>query len=1215
MNTLDAAAVPLRGRHLIEASAGTGKTFTITTLCLRLVVEQGLEPEEILVVTYTRAATAELRDRVRTRLRQALAYLEADPGDRPDDAVLATLVGGWDAALARDRLARALAGFDLAPISTIHSFCQRALRENAFESATAFDLDLADDRGKRVEEIARDLWTELTWQQHPMFLQWLRSHTPTVDLAQAQRFVSAGLAAAKVRVLPVDTGEVPDLEGIGDRVTQAHHAARKVWFDTKREVCQAIDTCAALPANRYKPGKTVDNAATVEAALQQRHGPFGVKGLDDALAYFDPAVLAERRKTTAIRDGIPAPSHPTMQVLAKLREALAAAEAVFVAERVRLCRALVEQAEAVRARTEPPDADARFFDDLLVDLADALSGPGGPRLAAALRRRLGAALIDEFQDTDPVQWRIFSRLFPDDDGTLFVIGDPKQAIYGFRGADLNAYLAARETIPEAHHWRLDVNWRSDAPLVSAVNHLFAQGADPFTDTRIPFVEVKAAHAEPRLLDDGQPVAPLQLQLFPPRGGGGAWGNYADHNRIPDVVGDEIVGLLDSATTLPDGDGRRPLRPGDIAILVSTHREAAGVQDALAQRRVPSVRYGQTRVYASDDGYALQVLLEAVAHPHDVRRVRAALVGPYLGWTADDLVAMAADDATEQAELDRFRGWRDTWVRRGFMRWFQQFLREADVMGRLLPQLGGERRLTNLRHLAELCHAAEQERGVGPLGLLAWLAEERAEERASGLDDAALMRLESDARAVQIVTMHTSKGLQYPVVFCPYLWKWVNDPSFPTFHDDEGHLALQLHPEAHPDDAAQAQLEARAERIRLAYVALTRAEHLCVVATGRLGGPGWNYATGALTHLLFPPEGAPWSHLDKIKKMSPREFEEKLQALAGSSGGGIVVRDAVDVGPSTWRPPAAPAVVHLPRQPRGGHGADQRISSFSGLVRRAHDAAYDRDTDGHAPMPPAPAPDPGDAPPLTLAPWPRGPAPGTAYHAAFEDLDFAEAAAGGDAARAHVVEQLSRRGFDDDDAVEAVVRSVSEVVRTPLGGDAPMLAQIDPDWRIDELGFTMRAGRGAKRLTPARLAAAFAEHGPPRLRAAVADHIASLAFDEVEGALTGFVDLSFAHDGRWWVVDYKTNHLGDHLDAYAPERLDDAMIHGDYVLQYHLYVLALHRWLRRRVKGWTYDTHMGGVRYLFVRGMHPDAGPDRGVFADRPSAAMIDALDAVLGEAP
>ncbi|MCB9666181.1 MAG: exodeoxyribonuclease V subunit beta [Alphaproteobacteria bacterium] len=1215
MTPLDPIRVPLSGRHVVEASAGTGKTFTITTLVVRLVVERCVPIEKILVVTFTRAATAELRDRVRRRLREAVAAL----GGEPADDVLVALVARWAElgiapADALGRLQAALESFDLAPITTIHGFCQRVLRDHAFVSGVPFGLELAEDTGPWLAEVAQDLWTSALHDADKDLVAWMQR---ALAWPEVLKIVGEATRAAGPRFLPDDVAPGPMLLDAGP-LREAYEAARVAWKREGEALCTALIAHPRLHNGTYGARGVEPRRDRLDLAFDLPDLPLDVADLAALLGFFSREAMEGKLTGGAGPETLP--DLAVIDALATLAEAWEAwlgPEGRFVEARVRLCRTLAAQARPRLLAARGRQDDVRFFDDLITDLRDALRRPGsGPALAATLREAYPVALIDEFQDTDAVQYAVFASIYDGPDATAYLIGDPKQAIYAFRGADVYAYLDARDEVQreaqargESRVWDLATNFRSDRALVEAVGLLFSRPRRPFGEARIPFVPVGARHPGPRLRIGGAAPAPLRFRFHPGKGRGGP-----RVGELPDAVADDVAALLSAPTSLPE-EGGRPLGPGDVAVLVSSHWEASQTYDALQARGVPCVRYGNVRVFGTEEAGEVAALIEALLHPGDPRRVRAALVTPLFGRTAADLVALDADEARLQVELTRLRRWRETWDARGFARMFQELLRHRDDAGRdattrLLAAPGGERRLTNLRHLAELLHGAEQDGDLRPVGVAAWLAAQRG----GRADDQgpAEVRLESDGAAVRIVTMHVSKGLEYPVVFCPSVWRPARTDAFPRFHDGDDALCLQLQPEAHPAHVEAAAREGRAERLRLAYVALTRARHLCVVSVGRFsGGPGRpGHEEGPLAHLLFPAdhddEAAPvGANAERLRRLDDDALRARLEELAEASSGGIEVVD-VDAGadPVCYRPPRPPVAVRSAEACPRAFGLDVRMSSFSGLVRARHEAEHDRDA-GLPQAPPVSTSGEG----LPLDPLPRGARAGTAYHAVMEHLDFARP--GAEEAVAVVRRELRRHGLDEGLA-PAVLASVSDVCATPLGDGAPALGGVARGERLDELEFLLPAG-GAVPLTPERLAAAFRGHGDPVAEQA-AGRIARLGFAALHGALSGFVDLVFRHEGRWYVVDYKTNHLGPRLDDYQPAAVQAAMVEHDYVLQATLYLVALHRHLRRRSPGHAYDAHVGGIRYLFVRGMTPHTGASRGVFSWRPPEALVDAVDRVLGGA-
>ncbi|MBN8265316.1 MAG: PD-(D/E)XK nuclease family protein, partial [Xanthomonadales bacterium] len=688
-------------------------------------------------------------------------------------------------------------------------------------------------------------------------------------------------------------------------------------------------------------------------------------------------------------------------------------------------------------------------------------------------------------------------------------------------------------------------------------------------------------------------------------------------------------------------GGKALAPADIAVLVRSHGQGARMRRALASFGVGSVELSQASVFASDDAEELERVLLAIAEPLRERRVKAALSTAAMGRDAAALAALAADEAALLATLDAFARWRETWLARGFGAMLRQWMAEEGVAARLLARADGERRLTNLMHLAELL---QQEAGsASPEVLLRMLATRRRD--GSG-GDATQLRLESDRNLVQIVTIHRAKGLEYGIVFCPFLFDGhpgrAEGGLMRAWHDAEGGLVLDYRRDAAGDDDMQdrMRLERDAESLRLAYVALTRAVHRCYLVVGsyaRLihGKPSYAEAGRSLLNWMVAGAGmdlAAW----RRHKMSPAEIDARWRGLVCSSlcDGQPAMRlvDLPDGRGSALAPPdnagARPHALRPPSIPPGW-----RIGSFSALVSGATHEQAARDHDARALHADAigdlAAPEPGSAggadepagadamavsapAPDDILRFPRGPVAGDCLHAVFERIDFTDPS-GWDAAieaalGAHPQRLPSGADSEQDRArlPRMLRRMLGDVLGAPLlAADHPMgsltLDKVDPARRLVELGFHLPAPR----LNAAQCNAWLAASGyrAPRL-----------AFGEVGGYLKGFIDLVFEHGGRYWVLDWKSNHLGEQPEDYAPARLEAAMQAHGYHLQHLLYSVALHRHLGRALPGYAYERHFGGVLYLFVRGVRPGwqvGGAPAGVFHHRAEAGVIDALDALL----
>ncbi len=833
------STVPLEpGVTLLEASAGTGKTFTIAGLFLRLLLEERLTIGQILVVTFTEAATAELRGRIRDRLAAGRNLLRGllEP-DSPDAELL--LSGADDAR--KERLARleaALEQFDEAAVFTLHGFCRRVLQERAFESRTLFDVELEPDPTRLWRETADNFWRRHFYGAPVRQVLLARYCEVTAD--SLHRLLRAHVNQAEARVISRDSQR--DWREVMAEAEAAFDAVVAAWHRGRRDIEACFgDTGGAWGNTPYNRSDRVDPMlARVAALLDEREVSLGAM---ETLMAFRQSVLDG--KLNRKKKGTAVPQHPffaACDVLASSLEVLGA----------RLRHAFLEQAPAELARLKERDRQMGF-DDLLAGVAGALAGPSGPPLARLLRQRHRAALIDEFQDTDPLQWRIFEQVFGTGECHLYLVGDPKQAIYSFRGADVFAYLRARETADR--EFTLDVNWRSERRLVEAVNGLFENHPSPFATPEIRFRPVSAGGKtdEASFTEGDRRPPPLHVWFWDAEREG--VGRKADqHERIAEGVADEIVRLLGGSCRL----GERSLVPGDIAVLVDQHSEAARMAAALSRRGVPSVQQTQESVFATTEAREVQSLLEALTEEGRDRNRRAVLASALVGLTAEALDRMRTEEAEWERWLESMNRWAGIWVRDGFLYLFETVLRECGTRRRLLSRSDGERRLTNFLHLAELLQQEAVRERLTPRALLDWLSAQRAHAGEGGATaQESLLRLERDAAAVQLVTLHRSKGLEYPVVFCPFLTRQPkrhrNSGEEVLFHDPDDGRALKhdVGSERQEENRDRMHGERLAENLRLLYVALTRARNRCYLTWGTLD----HAESAALAWLLHPPPEA------------------------------------------------------------------------------------------------------------------------------------------------------------------------------------------------------------------------------------------------------------------------------------------------------------------------------------------------------------------------
>jgi len=1206
---LDLIRMPLEGVSLIEASAGTGKTYTIANLFLRLILEKDLEVHQILVVTFTEAATKELRDRIRRNLNAALQEL-VNPGACGDETIAqitAAVSASKSVETSVHKLHRAVICFDEASIFTIHGFCKRVLDENAFESAIMFDTELVTDQRPVIREITDDFWRRHFAGTTCFFNALAVRHGLQYGrlTALAERLTSS----PTLTIIPAAAAITPE------ELTRRHTDLKREWFKSKEN----LEALLRSEKSGFKKSGKPFHGGGLDGWLSKLNGACSDSPAPEDLGSIE--LFTTDHLTRRLKKGFDFPAHRFFD----LCQAYCDAEREY--------NVWIQQYYAAYLKTElsrrKQDANIQFFDDLLATVHNALQADGQGSLARAIRRKFDAALIDEFQDTDPIQYEIFNTLFNRSDKRLFLIGDPKQSIYGFRGADIFAYIRAAKNIPDRQKYTLDENWRSESVFVEAANCFFSPAENPFVlGDKIVYNPVQAAAQS---LGNRFPLTvagdhPGNLVLWfinrkNSQADGGTPNKEQARQAASNAVVYEISRLLALAARGKATLGGRPIEPSDCAILVTRNKDAQLMKDRLAEFDIPAVISRAANIFKTDQAREVEQVLAAVSTPGDAVKLNTALATSLIGCPAADIRAWVEGEsrsAEQEIHLERFAQYHDLWKSHGFIKMVRTFMLTYDVRRNLLRRPQGERELTNILHLAELIHAAVVENNLGINGVLNWIAAQRTSEEENEEQE---LRLERDDAAVQILTVFRSKGLQYPIVFCPFMWQADADPRGAdiVFHEKD-RLYLDIGTEqrklAHK---ARANRENLSELVRLLYVAITRAQNRCYLTFGRIG------TATALDYLLTggakPEEEIFTSLKSTIKGMD----EDTLLESAGQHIAGcdnlINLAEPVLGAPVPYRPPAADdssALTCRVFDRPASLSNDWKIASFSMLVSekisgQPHPAAHrlkaDEFTAGQIESQPAPA--------NSFFAFPGGTLTGSCIHAVFENINFSEPA--GAKNQLIIARLLQKYGLDDtappnDTALARtaiVQRMTANVVQTPLLPDSPdfTLGRIPGGHRVPELEFFYPVNR----FTPGSLSAIFSEYAitADPDTTAFRKKIGRLEFRPVQGFMRGFIDLVFQYAGKYYLLDWKTNHLGNRYADYAPKILTESMARALYNLQYYIYTVALHKYLESRLPDYDYDRHFGGVFYLFVRGIHPDH-PGCGVFHDRPSKGLVEALNDLFG---
>ena len=1075
---------PMTGMNLIAASAGTGKTFSIQTLYLRLVLLHKLPVQQILVVTFTKAATQELRARLQQVLRATLDTLDGKL-EKPEERITQLLACAEDSEKARSLIQQALLDFDLAAIFTIHGFCQRMLARFAFETGQYFNAETTEDAREEIQRACHDWW---------------RKNIYPLDALRAEKIL-------------------------------------------------------------LSPSVTPNRLIPLTIKRIQKH---------DAQLYPPPIRFADIDWCADLTDPM-----RSLQIVNGIADEI-----------------------ATTYREQRPHGLASSFDDFLLNLRSALQDTTrGPQLCAILRHEFRAAMIDEFQDTDPIQWGIFQTLFADQSMPCFLVGDPKQAIYRFRNGDIQTYLDATRKINASYD--LIRNYRSEQRIIDAINQLFIdRQTATFQHEQITYATPLEAAGKPReksLLVNGDiDPCPFKIWSIPHRGT--QW-------RLPGAASETmqfayalcargIANLLSDTTTTLAG---APVRPKHIAVLVMTHDEAHAIAAQLKALRIPVVQQGTGNVWSTPEAQQLALFLEVILNPQMLSTVRRALLSPWIGLTETHIDALNSGQRCTVELSGNQRAWAlqdwvvffeeqlTLWRTHGFPALFQSLFHTFSLPARFVATVDGLRSHTNLTQCGELLHQAILAESRSPEMALHWVKEQL--ENPENHDDAKL-RQDSDDDAVSVMTVYTSKGLEFPIVFAPTLLRMpaiAQNNAYFEYHADH-QLILSTDAKGKNPES----LEVSQEALRKIYVALTRAVHRTVLFALELR-PGKE---------PLNPLGDLLGHFTDSAAFAQRFGADPAIAVTAFS-------ELPDV------PPYAPAPTPQLRPPPTLPTLDrsQGHSSFSALSPKLSESFSDPDSADHDEEASA-----QHAQPLfesdSIFAFPAGASTGKCWHAIFETLDFD---APPETLRAHVETQLDRFGFLTRTAERAArltvtQRMVQRVLTTPLANmldpDVHRLNQIQACDKCVEWEFNFSTPRD-HRTTQAIRELLLTE---PDYRPFV-EPLDAWNHALPGGYLTGFIDLLYRYKGRYYIIDWKSNRLKGTLESFSPDGLREEMALHGYWLQYLIYTVAVHQYLRARLPDYNYATHFGGVHYLFLRGFDHAT---HGLYSDRPPHALIEALSHLLG---
>jgi len=1186
MQALNPLTMPLIGQSLIEASAGTGKTYTITGLYLRYLLGMQIEGElntplsveQILVVTFTDAATQEIKDRVRSRIIAARdALLGQDPKDELIEGVIAAVD---DKHRAFDLLDAAAKSMDEAAIFTIHGFCQRMLKQHAFESGVAFNLEFILDERDILLETIKDFWRafvyplnkertdaildvfaapESLFSQVSSVLNKANAHiTPQInldDVWQARDEYINRVPAFKRAV--IDQEFIAAIKGSG--LSGSKTPARKGSLAALEAFCASEDLFFEFGTSKYS-FEVWSSENLSDAANYKKNQPLFTHPL---LSQFDE--LAALNNT--INQGL---------------------KIAIVQYASRWVKAAIVKRKQEQSVITP--------DDLLTNLHSALNGEQGDALAQKIAQLFPVAMIDEFQDTDPIQYGIFSKIYGQENTTLAMIGDPKQAIYGFRGADIFTYIGAKEAVQTEQQFTLGTNFRSSTDIVNSVNSLFGKHANSFIyNDAIPFnaVAAKGKKADETFIVDGKPATAFEFNVFvdeaadeknKPTNKGVGQAHLATH------FANKIVTLLEKAKQGTACIGNKPVSAADICILVRDRVEAQIMKKALSDAKISSVYLSRESVFSQELSHHLLNFLTALHGQYDESLLRGVLAGPLFCLSYNDIFALADDENKWQDHLNFFAQLSHVWNKQGAMAMLERLMSHNQLSAKW-QGLGYnvERWLTDFRHLGEILQQKQIEL-EGTLRLLRWFAQKVSQQDGETVQ----VRLESDANLVKIVTMHASKGLEYPLVFMPFASGYRETKE--ALYHDKGKLVYDL---SKNEDALQkAEQERLAEDLRLLYVALTRAVHFCSLGVYNIGqGQSSRLAiqSSALGHVLFSglelSSSQVWrTHLSEFcvtnKAMSYQQFTSQTLLEQGT------LRFAQsENSPQALSINSVTATIER----------DWRATSFSALSFKKHTdhiepgrSDEDHEKDEFAAQ--------EDELPSPYS-FPKGAKPGSCLHEIFEQIDFTsplEHPTNKEQNLDEVVKRALEKYHISESWQDVTEQWILDSLQCPLNANSSndlSLSKLAPSDCLVEMEFNLP----------------LSSLSAPKLNEILIKHFgftqSKLEFANVKGLLKGFIDLIFCYQGKYYILDYKSNYLGNTPADYKSDLLDQAMSSHQYHLQYLIYTVALHRLLKQRISDYSIETHLGGVYYTFLRGM--PAG--QGVYFKKLTQEQVTILDGLFSQ--
>ncbi|MDZ7806798.1 MAG: exodeoxyribonuclease V subunit beta [Gracilimonas sp.] len=1167
LKSLNVFEASLDGISLVEASAGTGKTYNITSLYVRAILEKGLEPSQILVMTFTEAATAELKARLRSRLKESLVAIRGNL--TKDDEFLKELIE-QNLPDAECRLKEAISSFDEASVFTIHGFCNRLLTEYSVQFDVPPNYELLADPSELLQECVDDYWRDFIQETDTDHFKWqILDYLTDIGFGpdDLQDVVKKVMDHKNAKVVP--ELDLSELKRRLDDLETVYNTIQSLWTKEKKSLQEQYNS-EHLKKNIYTDATHERDWELLIDWLDNENSKVAVS---DRLEKFGTKIYRSLKKSS--------PELPVLDICELIDEYLDKVESLKALKPAFIKRSV----DDIRIRFENAKQLQQFlsYNDMLTEVEKGLQAQSASDLRNRLAQKYPIALVDEFQDTDQIQYNILKAIYHKRPGKgLFMIGDPKQAIYSFRGADVYTYLEAKDDVSKGQAYSLSNNYRSNREMIRGVNSLFEGGQNSFIVDDIQFQKAQFPDNkddEDYLIDNqDEVVKPLQFITLDDQ----SYTNKDDINQaVFRSISKEILNLLSGEFRIyEDKEGFVSVQEKHIAILVRTGKEGEAIQNALREHDIKSVLRSNTSVFETDEAEQLFRILSAVQKISFEAGVRSALATNLLGFSAKDLLEMDQDETLWANQIEKFSKIKETWHNSGIDAAFNNLITLFDVFERLSLQRSAERQISNLLHISELLSKAARENRFTTRSLMRWYFQKINNAGESKASDDEELRLESDEELVQITTMHSSKGLQFPIVFCPFLWSSKakqKSNEVLKFHN-EGNIHIDVSQDFEHNQKKEFQnlteLQNKAEDVRLSYVALTRAKSACYVFL-----PDYNKINdSSISYILNGKDGNNATDFDSIRLL----LEGRDHMLVRQP-----VNELKQKGGDWDKTEEVYAAAEFTRQDVFNF---PRMLSYSTIVggHSADDSARDYDRQF---MIPDTDPDEKDKVKDQFT-FPKGANAGSFLHTIFEDLSFSDLKNIDEV----ILYNLNRFGFKDewfDTVKEWIIDSLNHTLGTPdaslsIISDDHVLKEMEFYFPVDELD----TDKIWDIIRP--------------------DFNQGSTYESFYGFMKGFIDLTFQWNGKYYILDYKSNFLGNSSEDYGSVALANAMFDAGYDLQYHIYTLALHRYLNTRLRQYDYNEHFGGVLYFFLRGIKVEQAGS-GIFFHKPEENVVRSLDDLFRE--